>query len=85
MPLLFALAGIIALALSFIVLVGPVLLGIAVIRSVRTSRRATAPQPPMRAVHPASPVDGNLADATFADLIGREWPSESTVVGQQLP
>ena len=55
MPLLFAIVGIIALALSFVVLVGPVLLVIAVVRAVRTARRANAPQPPVYAALTASP------------------------------
>lgn len=83
MPLLFAIVGIIALALSFVVLVGPVLLVIAVVRAVRTARRANAPQPPVYAALTASPVDGHLADEAFADLISREWPAES--VGLRPP
>ena len=49
MPLLFAIVGIVALGLSFVVLVGPVLLVVAVVRAVRTARRARAPQLPVHA------------------------------------
>lgn len=85
MPLLFALAGIIALGLSFVVLVGPVLLVVAVVRAVRTARRARAPQLPVYAALPASPVDGHLADAAFADLVGQEWPEELAALRRPLP
>lgn len=77
MPLLFAIVGIVALGLSFVVLACPVLLVVAVVRAVRTARRANAPQPPVSSALPASPVDGHLADATFADLISRQWPAEA--------
>ena len=76
MPLLFAIAGIVALGLSFIVLVGPVLLVIAVVRTVRTARRARAPLPAVYDELTTSPVDGHLADAAFVDLVSREWPEE---------
>lgn len=85
MPLLFAIAGIIALGLSFIVLVGPVLLVIAVVRALRTARRAKTLQPPVYAALTAPPVDGHLADAAFAELIGQEWPEELTALRRPLP
>lgn len=85
MPLLFAVAGIVALGLSFVVLVGPVLLVVGLVRAVRAARRAKTPQPPVYPALTASPVDGHLADAAFADLISREWPSDSTVLGHPLP
>jgi hypothetical protein len=84
MPLLFALVGVVALALSFMVLVGPVLLVLAVVRTVRTARGAKAPQSSVYAALPVSPVDGQLADAAFANLISREWPSESTALRNPL-
>lgn len=80
MPLLFALVGVVALALSFMVLVGPVLLVLAVVRTVRTARGAKAPQPSVYAALPVSPVDGQLADAAFANLISREWPAETVTL-----
>ena len=85
MPLLFAIVGIVALGLSFVVLVGPVLLVVAVVRAVRAARRARVPQLPVHAALTASPVDGHLADEALADLISREWPSESTVLRHPLP
>ena len=81
MPLLFAIAGIVALGLSFVVLVGPVVIVVGVIRAVRSARRAPseARGASTIAIGP-SPVDAHLADAAFADLISREWPTESTAL-----
>ena len=47
MPLLFAIAGIVALGLSFVVLVGPVLLVAGVVRAIRAAQSAEsfAPSP----------------------------------------
>lgn len=81
MPLLFAIAGFVALVLSVVVLVGPVLLIVGVVRAIRAARSAKS------AVHPlqpgelgASPVDGQLADAAFVDLVAREWPAEAPLL-----
>jgi hypothetical protein len=81
MPLLFAFAGIVALGLSFVVLVGPVLIVVGAIRALRSARRAPseAHGSSTIAIGP-SPVDALLADEAFAALISREWPTESTVL-----
>lgn len=81
MPLLFALAGILAIGLSFAVFAIPVLLVVGVVRAIRGGRRTRCAQPPSPVeVLAASPVDGQLADATFIDLIAREWPAEAPLL-----
>lgn len=77
MPLLFAIAGVIALGLSFVVLVGPVLLVVYLIRSVHTARLSPTPEITTDGSAANSAVDNYAADAAFADIIGREWPSEA--------
>ncbi len=81
MPLLFAIAGTVALGLSFVVLVGPVLLVVAMIRAVRVTRQGSpTPNRLERESGSDSPVDGHIADAAFADLISREWPNEAAAL-----
>ena len=77
MPLLFAIAGVVALGLSFVVLVGPVLLIVGVVRAIRAARSAKSPVPDRRpAETSASPVDGQMADRVV-DMVAREWPEDS--------
>jgi len=78
MPLLFALAGVVALGLSFTVLVGPVLLVVGVARAIRAARSAKSQLPSPEIC--ASPVDGQMAESAFVDMIAREWPEESTAL-----
>jgi len=78
MPLLFAIAVFVALGLAFLVLVGPVLLVVGLIRAIRYgSRRSSTTMPGETTVMPPSPVDRHVADAAFAELITQEWPTES--------
>lgn len=81
MPLLFAIVGIVALCLSLVVLVGPVLLVVGVIQAVQIARHGgSAATLTSGVAAPGSPDDGRLADTAFADLISREWPREPTVM-----
>jgi hypothetical protein len=82
MPLLFAIAGVVALGLSLLVLVGPVLLIVGVVSAIRAARSVKSIVPDRRpAEASASPVDGSLADAAFIDLVAREWPAEAPLLG----
>jgi len=85
MPLLFAIAGIVALGLSFVILVGPVLLMVGVIRSIRSARlqRMAAPHLANREGS-ESAVDCHITNEAFADLVGREWPNEATALRGRL-
>lgn len=81
MPLLFAIAGIVALGLSFVVLVGPVLLIVGVIRAIRSARHGRmAPTQLTGREGTESAVDGQIANAAFADLISGEWPYEGAAL-----
>ena len=78
MPLLFAIGGLVALGLAFLVLVGPVLLVVGVIKAIRLgSNRSPTAIPRETTGGPSSLIDGHLADAAFAELITQEWPTES--------
>ena len=63
MPLLFAIAGFVALVLSFVVLVGPVLLIVGVVRAIRAARSAKS------AVHPLQPGEASARRQSMGS-----WP-----------
>jgi hypothetical protein len=75
MPLLFAIAGLVALGLAFLVLVAPVLLVVGLIRALRTRplRNSVTPAASM-GLHSVSPIDDRFTDVAFTELVGREWP-----------
>jgi len=81
MPLLFAIVGVAALALTFVVLVGPVLLVIGVVGAIRARRYSKVERPePQIVAGDTSRVDAQTADAAFADLFSWEWPEESATL-----
>jgi hypothetical protein len=80
MPLLFAMAGLIAVGLSLACLVLPVLAVASLVRAVRAARhRRTATGRATPATCPSA-LDRELSDAAFIDVIRQEWPNEASVL-----
>ena len=79
MPLLFALVGLLALALSVLIFVGPVVLAVGVVRAIR-GRRIAARGTTCSVDVTGTSSTHNSTDAVFLELVSAQWPEEGAAL-----
>jgi hypothetical protein len=86
MPLLFALAGIVALVLALVVLAAPIVLVVSVVKAVRhgTPLKHSSQTSPAQEDPPPAPVEA-ASGPTFVDVISVDWPEEAADLRHSAP